>query len=73
MLVERSDTSRGAYPRAAFRTVFAVLHCILRLLSGGGYYKDCGYKLPEEGRHTLHAAKNNFSEPSVSRLLIALL
>ena len=27
----------------------------------------------EEGGHTLYAAKNNFSEPSVSWLLLALL
>ena len=28
---------------------------------------------PEESGHTLHTAKNNFSEPSVSRILLALL
>ena len=27
----------------------------------------------EEGVHALHTAKNNLSEPSVSRLLLALL
>ena len=31
---DSSDTSRGVYD---------YLHCILRLLSKGGYYKDRGY------------------------------
>ena len=31
------------------------------------------FRGPEEGGHILHAAKNNFSESSVSKLFLALL
>ena len=57
------------YAQILYKSCYKQLRKVLNIQT----LKFRDYLNAEEGGHTLHAAKNNFSETSVSKVLLALL